>query len=200
MAPISSDTLEALKKRALPRIEERCRWLCRVPPFERDDREDLCQDMWRIILSKLYLFNGERCSMDGFLKVVIDCAACSMARTRLTNREKWHRSVRSLDDRMPLEDDESIAFHETLIHDRSERQRLAQEEIDAAMDGAPDQLWEVFHALEEGSHRKAAKRAKIDRKKLPHIMAALRQRFDNHDAAPLQHFAATSDGHRVVNE
>lgn len=175
-----------------------CR-LARNDLFAGEEPYDLTNELWVIVLPGLKTFTTSRGSADHFAVVVAGSALRTLKRRRRTRRHQFTRNVGSLHAVIEF-GDESVELHETLAHEPSERSRIAAETIYEAMDGAPDHLWEAFHTLEEGTQRKAAKRAKMDRAHMKQCVEALRHRFDEKTTDVNRAIPTTSNGHRVVNQ
>ncbi|HPF38944.1 MAG TPA: sigma factor [Phycisphaerae bacterium] len=79
-APIGPEAV--LRPFAKEFIKQKAIQLTRKPGCHRDEREDLIQEITIRVILKLPMYDPQRCSVDGFIRVVANSAASLIARER----------------------------------------------------------------------------------------------------------------------
>ena len=109
--------------------------------FTEDDFDDLRQEMMLDVLERLPKFNSGRADIKIFISTVINNRIATLIKRQEADCRDHRRVERSLDERVPGEDDDWTTFGDGLTEDEA-RSRLglagqsAQEQADLAMDVA----------------------------------------------------------------
>jgi len=166
---------DGLFKRAIPYVQGFARKLVRTPMFAGETSHDIENSLWTKVIPGLRAYKPSRGSEAHWVVIVVGSARKSLLRH--AGRRSRQRCI-SLDAPSTSRNGKRpIAIGEQVVDKREERRLRARMRIDAAMDGAPRHLVEVFHAMEGGSVRAAAKNAKLSRKKAGHAVDAIRLRL-----------------------
>ena len=166
-------------------IKSKARQLMNKAGFSVSDIEDIEQDLRLDVLERLPGFDPTKSNRRTFIAMVVNCRAATILKRRHAEKRNGGDWLRSLDVLVPGEDDDEVAFHETLEGDvRRPIERTAEERCDLVADvhqvvaSLPDDLRPWCAILAEQNISEASREFGVPRIRIYQIKARIRAAFE----------------------
>ncbi len=189
--PKTSRHDHVLNEYARTLIRVKAKQLIRRPGFTRSDQDDVEQNLFLHVLSKVEQFDPTRSSLNTFVDRVVNSAAAMLVRERGRNKRNPGDSVeiRSLEIKAELPGEPPMPLWATIsiadVERRTGGASLSDSELYELVEGVasaiadlPPDLQQVCRSLLECNRTEAERELGLSRRKMKSAMDRIRQHFE----------------------